>query len=204
MDKLAYKSAATKCFYGVIAFAVLGIVGSAITAFCLDAIAMSMLSGSLPWYLIVIPVLTAACYIYFIIGLSALAKAVDANDTAAVKKLRVAAILTFITTLCGFLPYLILMSGSLAGSGFMTVALAIVGIIAIIFNFIGYVKLKKSETFPGRKGANLIFIAMIISLVASVFAIIPVVKMIASIASMAVLIMMIIGWLQIKNAEVAE
>lgn len=193
MDKVAYKSASTKVFYGVLAYSILGILSGILTSVAAAEIASALVfGGSLPWWYFVMPILVAAGYVVYFIGLGGLVKVLEEADAVAMKKVRLAAILSIIGTICGLIP---VAGGIIAG---------ILGIIAIVFNFIGFVALKKSETFPGKKGANIIFIAMIISLCGAVLSIIPVINIVGMIANIVAFVMTIVGWYMIMKAEVPE
>ena len=193
MDKVAYKSAAAKVFYGVLCYSVLGIVSGILTVVAAAQIAAALVfGGSLPWWYFVMPILIAAGYVFYFIGLGGLITVLNEPDAAAMKKVRIAAILSLIGTLLSLIP--------VAGS----ILAGILGIVAIVFNFIGFVALKKSETFPGKKGADIIFIAMIIALCGGVLSIIPVINVIGMIANLVAFVMTIVGWYMIMKAEVPE
>ena len=193
MDKVAYKSAATKVLCGVLGYSVFGILSGILSVVAAAEIAAAIVfGGSLPWWYFVLPILIAAAYVVYFIGLNGLVKVLNDADAAAMKKVKVAAILSLVGAICGLIP--------VAGS----IIAGILGIIAIVFNFIGFVALKKSETFPGKKGANIIFIAMIISLCGAVVSLIPVIGVIGLIANIVAFVMTIVGWYMIMKADVAE
>jgi len=60
----------------------------------------------------------------------------------------------------------------------------------------------REHSFSGAKGAKLVFIATIIGIVGAVIG--AFVSIVSEIVAIAVVVMTIIGWIQIKNADVVE
>ena len=217
MDKLAYKNAVNKVFMAVLIVAILGVLASIFSAFIATTAALDMtqaivMGTSMPFTgllsVLILPLLVVAANIYFVVCLGGLAKAVHENDVPAVKKLRTATILSIISSIVGLCIFLVILSGSLTAIATMGavigIACAVLSIIAYIFTLISYSKLKASETFPGKDGAKLLFIAAIIALCCGVVGAIPFLGVIGGLGAIAAMVLNIVGWIKIKNSEVAE
>ena len=217
MDKLAYKNAVNKVFMAVLIVAILGVLASIFSAFIATTAALDMtqaivMGTSMPFTgllsVLILPLLVVAANIYFVVCLGGLAKAVHENDVPAVKKLRTATILSIISSIVGLCIFLVILSGSLTAIATMGavigIACAVLSIIAYIFTLISYSKLKASETFPGKDGAKLLFIAAIIALCCGVVGAIPFLGVIGGIGAIVAMVLNIVGWVKIKNSEVAE
>ena len=217
MDKLAYKNAVNKVFMAVLIVAILGVLTSIFSAFIATTAALDMtqaivMGTSMPFTglltVLILPLLVVAANIYFVICLGHLANAVHENDVPAVKKLRTAMILSIISSIIGLCIFLVILSGSLTAIATMGavigIACAVLSIIAYIFELIAYSKLKASETFPGKDGAKLLFIAAIIALCCGVVGAIPFLGVIGGIGAIVAMVLNIVGWVKIKNSEVAE
>lgn len=217
MDKLAYKNAVNKVFMSLVIYVVVSILSTIMATFVATSatvdLTAAIISGT-SWPIgalltvLICPLLSVAAYIYYYMCLGGLANAVHENDVPAVKKLRSAALLSLIGTLIGMCIFLVILSGSLTFIGVMSVVILlaslVLAIISYIFTLIGYSKLKNSETFPGKDGAKLLFVASILALCGSVVAAIPFIGVVGGLASLVALVLMIVGWLKIKNSEVAE
>lgn len=217
MDKLAYKNAVNKVFMAVLIVAILGVLTSIFSAFIATTAALDMtqaivMGTSMPFTglltVLILPLLVIAASIYYVVCLGHLAKAVHENDVPAVKKLRSAIILSVISSIIGLCIFLVILSGSLTAIATMGavigIACAVLSIIAYIFTLIAYSKLKASETFPGKDGAKLLFISAIIALCCGVVGAIPFLGVIGGIGAIVAMVLNIVGWLKIKNSEVAE
>jgi len=217
MDKLAYKNAVNKVFMAVLITAILGILSSIFTSFIAATASLELgaaiASGaSMPFLpllsVLIIPLIVVVANIYYFITLGGLANAVHENDAPAVKKLRSAVLLSLISSLIGLCIFLVLLSGDLTVIGTLTIVIGlaclVLTVIAYIFTLIAYSRLKKSETFPGKDGAKLLFIAAIIALCCGVVGAIPFLGVIGGIGAIVSLILNIVGWVKIKNSEVAE
>ncbi len=217
MDKLAYKNAVNKVFMAVLIVAILGVLTSIFSAFIATTAALDMtqaivMGSSMPFTglltVLILPLLVIAASIYYVVCLGGLAKAVHENDVPAVKKLRTAIILSVISSIIGLCIFLVILSGSLTAIATMGavigIACAVLSIIAYIFTLIAYSKLKNSETFPGKDGAKLLFVAAIIALCCGVVGAIPFLGVVGGIGSIVAMVLNIVGWVKIKNSEVAE
>jgi hypothetical protein len=77
----------------------------------------------------------------------------------------------------------------------------IVYLIAVILLLVGYNKLKNSSTFPGGKGASVLFVAMILIVVGWVLDFIPLIgDWLEALLTIIAYIMTLSGWNKIKNA----
>ena len=217
MDKLAYKNAVNKVFMAVLITAILGILSSIFTSFIAATASLELGAAiaagtSMPFLpllaVLIIPLIVVAANIYYFITLGGLVNAVHENDVPAVKKLRSAVLLSLIASLVGICIFLVLLSGDLTVIGTLSIviglAVAVLSIIAYIFTLISYSKLKASETFPGKDGAKLLFIGAIIALCCGVVGAIPFLGVIGGLGTIAAMVLNIVGWIKIKNSEVAE
>ncbi len=129
-------------------------------------------------------------YAAFIVRLDDLSLIVNDNDAQFVKKIRLGMILYVVAMALAFIP---------VAGGILT---ALVSIVAFVLLLLAYMNLKKSETFPetGRKGANTLFLAMILGVVAGVFFIIPIVgAILGGILLIVCFVMNILGWKKIAE-----
>ncbi|MBO7652435.1 MAG: hypothetical protein J6S84_06975 [Bacteroidales bacterium] len=217
MDKLAYKNAVNKVFMSVVIVVVVGILSSIFSAFIATGAAVDMtqaivMGTSMPFTgilsVLILPILVICASIYQVICLGGLANAVHENDVPAVKKLRSAIILSIISSVIGLCIFLVILSGSLTAIATLSIVIGlaclVLSVIAYIFTLIAYSKLKASETFPGKDGAKLLFIAAIIALCCGVVSAIPFLGVIGGIGAIVAMVLQIVGWLKIKNSEVAE
>lgn len=217
MDKLAYKNAVNKVFMSLVIYVAVSILSTIMATFVATSASVDLATalvsgGSWPigalFAVLICPLLSIAAYIYYYICLGGLANAVHENDVPAVKKLRSAVILSIISSVIGMCIFLVILSGSLTAIATMSIVIGlaclVLSVIAYIFTFIAYSKLKASETFPGKDGAKLLFIAAIIALCCGVVGAIPFLGVIGGIGAIVAFVLQIVGWLKIKNSEVAE
>lgn len=126
-------------------------------------------------------------------GLSQFGNILEPADSTAIGKVRTGAILLIVAAVVDFIPFL----GWVGG---------ILNIIAYILMLIGFSALKGSTTFPeiAKKGANLLFVSMILLLVGAGIGFIPLVGGIFKmILNPVAFILMMVGWMRIKNAITA-
>lgn len=125
----------------------------------------------------------AAGFMGMIIRLKDLAEKSTEEDAAAIKKLQLGALLYIVGLGVRMIPVV----GWIIGP--------IVLVVAFVFMLLGYMALKKSETFPYKEAMGLPFIAAILGVVAAVFKIIPVVgTTIGNILLIAAFILLLLGW----------
>jgi uncharacterized membrane protein len=128
-------------------------------------------------------------FILFFIGLGQLKDEMDDTGKGAIKLLITAAIIGIVGLVISFIPLV----GIVAG---------IIYLAAYIIELIAFIKLKKSTTLgeTGKKGVNLLFIAIIVTLVGGVFGLLPLVGgIITKIISLAAFVLILFGWLKVQE-----
>lgn len=147
----------------------------------------------LGWIGDICDIAVVAGFMGMFIRLKDLAENSNAEDAAAIKKLQFGALLHIVGIGVRMIPAI----GWIVGP--------IVLIVAFVFMLLGYMALKKSESFPYKNAMGLPFIAAIIGVVAAVFKIIPVVgTTIGNILLIAVFILLLLGWKKTTAAPVTE
>ena len=144
------------------------------------------------WIVNIANVCVAAGYIAFFIRLKDMQLLVDSTDDQFAKYLCNGVLIHILSIMLRFIPVV----------GWILGPIAI--IVSCVLMLLGYNGLKKSETFPGKDGMKMLFIAMIIGIVGGVFGIIPVVgTIIAGICFIIEFVMVILGWKKVAET-VAE
>lgn len=126
--------------------------------------------------------------VLYLIGLGKLTKSLDAVGMAGASKLKIAVWLGIVGAIFGIIP---LLGAIIAG---------IFGIIAFIFEFLGYTSLMKSDPLhqQGRDGAKTLRLSMIIMVIAAIIGIIPLLgSTIAGIIAIVALWFIYQGWTKI-------
>lgn len=120
-------------------------------------------------------------------GLLLLRQDMDANGCIGVSRLKTAIQLGIISVVIGFIPLL----GSIVAG--------ILGIIAFIFEFMGYSALKESGVIQdiGREGAGKLRLSMIIAVIATVIGFIPLMGIVEGILNIIALWFVFKGWTMI-------
>lgn len=182
MENFTWKTTTKQIFTGVMLYSLCGLFDGFVDVmdFIFDGF-WGVLSTILSLAIIV-------GYILYFIGLKNFKYVVKEPDAPVVNKIYKSVILVIIGCVVGFIP---LIGGFVSG---------ILNIIAFIMMMIAYNKLRKSPTFPelARKGASLLFTAMILSIIGAVFGIIPLVgAIIAAIFNIISFIMVLVGWKRI-------
>lgn len=132
----------------------------------------------------------AAGFMGMYLRLQDLAEKSAAEDAAALKKLQLGALLYIVGIGARMIPVV----GWIFGP--------IVMVVAFVFMLLGYMALKKSESFPYKDAMNLPFIAAIIGIVAAIFKIIPVVgTTIGNILLIATFVLLLVGWKKVTDAQ---
>lgn len=151
----------------------------------------NMLPG-LGWLVDICNVCVIAGFIAFFLRLKDMGAMLEGADADAVKKL-----------VNGVLLYILaLMLGSIIVVGWILGPIAIVA--SCVFMLLGYNALKKSETFPGKDGMGLLFIAMIIGIVGGVLDIIPGIgAILGGICYIVEFVLVLLGWKKVAT-PVAE
>ena len=144
------------------------------------------------WLVNVCNICVAAGFIAFFIRLKDMQLLVDVADATSAKYLCNGVLIHILAIMLRFIPAV----------GWILGPVAI--IVSCVFMLLGYNGLKKSETFPGKDGMKMLFIAMIIGIVGGVFGIIPVIgTIIAGICFIVEFVMVILGWKKVAE-PVAE
>lgn len=123
--------------------------------------------------------------VLYLIGLGKFSQSLDADGQAGASKLKIAVWLGIVGAVFSLIP---LLGAIVAG---------IFGIIAFIFEFLGYTNLMKSDPLhqQGRDGAKTLRLSMIIMIIAAVFGIIPLAgSIIAGILTLVALWFIYKGW----------
>lgn len=195
-NQALWKQETSKMFYGVLLFTLLGSIASIVDLFSMMRSLGSLMSGesSTPWGSYIVRALILAGYALFFVGLNGWLKQLTNQEQVLVKKIKIAVILNLVAVVCFFIP--------VAGK-YIT---AIINIVAWVLYLQAYSGLRDSATFPelARKGAKSLRTATILGIVAAIIGIIPIIKFITFIFDITVMIMLIIGWNNIKNAQVAQ
>ena len=146
----------------------------------------------LGWFVDMFNFCVVAGFIAFFIRIKDMAVLVDDADAAAAKKLS-----------NGVLVYILsLILGEIIGIGWLLGPIAV--IVSCVLMLLGYSALKKSETFPGKDGMKMLFIAMILGIIGGVFDIIPGIgAIIGGIFYIIEFVMVLLGWKKVAT-PVAE
>ena len=143
----------------------------------------------LGWLGNVCNVLVCVGYIAFYLRLKDMEALVEDVDAPAVKKLTIGVLLYILALMLNAFPALV--------SGILF-ALAVVA--SSVFMLLGYIALMKSETFPGKDGMKLLFIAMIIGIVGGVLNIIPLIgSILGGICYIAEFVLVLLGWKKVAT-----
>ncbi|MBP5643209.1 MAG: hypothetical protein J6X10_03110 [Bacteroidales bacterium] len=158
------------------------------------------LFGMIPlmgWLADICNILVVAGFIAFFIRIKDLTALVGENDIDGMNKVK-NGILIYILAL--MLKKITVIGWVLGPIGF---------IVSCVFLLLGYNALKKSETFPGKDGMKLLFIAMIIGIVGGVLAIIPALgTILGGICFIVEFVLVLLGWkkvaIPVEEARVEE
>lgn len=125
--------------------------------------------------------------VMYLMGLGRLRQSLDEAGTGGVSKLKIAVWLGIVGAVVGVIPLL------------GTIVAGILGIVAFIFEFLGYSALMKSEPLheEGRDGAGKLRISMIVMVVAAVVGFIPLMGIVAGILTLVALWFIFQGWSKI-------
>ena len=127
--------------------------------------------------------------ILFFIGLKKLKDGLDEAGQGAVKMLNIAIIISIIGLVIDLIP----MMGLVA---------SIVFLVAFIFELLGFLKLKKSESIGevGKSGVTYLIIAMLLGILTSIIGIVPFLgSVVGTVLSLIALIFVFFGWLKIQE-----
>ena len=181
-EKITKWNLTTEAIYkNVMLFAIAGMVS-----------ALFSIIPMMGWLVNIANVCVAAGYIAFFIRLKDMQLLVNEADAPFAKYLCNGVLIHILAIMLRFIPAI----------GWILGPLAI--IVSCVFMLLGYNGLKKSETFAGKEGMKMLFIAMIIGIVGGVFGIIPVVgTIIAGICFIVEFVMVLLGWKKVAE-PVAE
>ena len=144
------------------------------------------------WMTKVCNIAVIAGYVAFYLRLKDMELLSEPNDAPAVKKICIGALLYILGLMLTEIPVVGWILGPIAY------------LISFIFMLLGYSALKKSETFPGKDGMKLLFIASIIGLVAAVFGLIPLLgTVVAGILYIVVFVLVLLGWKKVATPVTA-
>lgn len=195
-----WKSSTKSIFNGVLLYSICGIVAAALGGIMALTATAGLAAGSagalgaaagLGVLSFIALVLVLVGYIIYFLGVGKFRDAVDEADKPYAQKIYMGIIVIIAGVVISLIP-VIGVIGKIAN------------IVAFILMFLAYQGLKESQTFPelARKGANVLYWAMIISVISVVLGWIPVLNVIGGICQIASFIMIFIGWGKIKNAQV--
>ncbi|MCH5334237.1 MAG: hypothetical protein J1D86_00335 [Alistipes sp.] len=199
MDALNWKLTTKKIYQGVLLFSLCGVAKQVLAPFLTaNAVAAfangSSSSSSLTMVNALLTIAIIAGYVLFFLGIQGFQNVTEQNDVPHVKRLYVATILLIISYVLSFIPIINFICW-------------ILNLVAFILMLLAYSALKKSPTFPAlaRKGASLLFIAMILDIVAAVFGLIPLLGLIVKVPlDIVAFVLVLIGWKRISDADVNE
>lgn len=140
------------------------------------------------WLSNVCDVLVVAGFVAFYIRIKDLAELVDEADKDAMKKLITGIMVYILALMLENTP--ILVSWILGPIGV---------IVSCVFMLLGYNALKKSATFPGKEGMNLLFIAKIVGIVGGVLSIIPLIGVLGGICYIVMFVLVLLGWKKVAE-----
>lgn len=125
--------------------------------------------------------------IIYLIGLGKLKQSLDAEGMTGASRLKIAVWLGIVAAIFGIIPLL------------GTIIAGIIGIVAFIFEFLGYSSLMKSDPLHqlGRDGAKTLRISMIIMVIATLIGIFPLTGMVVGIITLVALWFIYKGWTNI-------
>lgn len=127
--------------------------------------------------------------ILFFMGLKKFKDGLDEHGQAAVKLLNIAIIIGIVGLVIDLVP------------GFGLFA-SIIFVAAFIFELLGFLKLKHSETIGsiGQSGVTLLLVAMVLAILTSIIGIVPFLgSAVGSVLSLGALILVFFGWLKIQE-----
>ncbi|MBR5352598.1 MAG: hypothetical protein IK126_02715 [Bacteroidales bacterium] len=188
MNTNNYKTATTKIFYGVLGLSIFSVIGGFVSVAALAA----SIAGESAWYAFVVPILNVLCYVYYFIGLGDLYKEFSGPTYDNLKKVRTAAILSIVGTICTMIP----VAGNIING--------VLAIIAAILCIQAYGYLRNAGDFPGTAGAKTLYTATILQIIAAILCIIPLIGIVGAIMNIIVFVMIIVGWAKVKNAPINQ
>ncbi len=132
--------------------------------------------------------------ILFFMGLKNLKDALDEAGQGAVKMLNISIIIGIVGLVIDLIP----------GLGLFA---SVIFVVAFIFELIGFLKLKNSESIGeiGKSGVTFLLVAMVLAILTSIIGIIPFLgSIVGAVLSLAALIFVFFGWLKIQEGLIEK
>lgn len=125
--------------------------------------------------------------IMYLIGLGKLKQSLDADGMTGASRLKIAVWLGIVAAIIGLIPLL------------GTIVAGIIGIVAFIFEFLGYTSLMKSDPLhqQGRDGAKTLRWSMIIMMIATFIGFFPLTGIVVGLIALIALVFIYKGWTKI-------
>jgi len=205
MDIMSYKSAVIKAYNGVLAAILITVFTSVFEAFLLSYLQSDDVKL---WFLVVFSIITAAAWIFFMLGLGAVNRVLEnSGDIGAIKKLQVACCINVIVYLLLAIIYCMTINAinsynidSVNLYGTVEIFVKVFVVVAYILNVVGYVTLKKSITFPETGGINKLLFSSILLIVGTLMLLFRYINIVGFIILIIASALYILGWLKIKNS----
>ena len=192
---LLWKSSVNKAFYGYLAYTLLGGVVGAIVSLASGAAGVaSLVSGGSGASLagpIIVSILALAGYVYYYLGIKGMRdSAVDTQMAEGTANVYKGAMLGLVGVIVKIIPVI----------GFVGTIISIIG---FIYMMMGFNKLRKlSLTGLAAKGAQQLWLMMVLTIVGAVLGFIPLAgSVLKMICSLAVLFYTFFGWKNFSNSE---
>ena len=205
MDIMSYKSAVTKAYNGVLAAILVTFFSSVFEAFLLSYFQSDNVKL---WFLVVFSIITAAAWLFFMLGLSAIKRVLEnSGDVGAVRKLQVACCINVIVYLMLAIVYYLTINAINSYNidnvnlyGIVEILVKVFVVVSYILNVVGYVTLKKSITFPGIDGTNKLLFSSILLIAGTLMLLFKYINILGFIILIIAYALYILGWLNIKNS----
>lgn len=196
LNVAGWKVSTSKIFNGVLLFSLSGIVGGVISAI----LTLAGAPGIALWVAALAGVASILGYVFYIQGLNGLQAILQGEDASAISKVKTAAILLIIGAIVTVVLSVIPILGTVVGG----IISGVLNLIGCILSVIAFSSLKKSATFPAAAmgGVSKLFTAYVLNLISYGLILTVILAVVAPILSLVAFIMIIIGWSNIKNAEV--
>lgn len=192
-----WKESVNKAFYGFLTYTLLsGIVGGIVAMTAGAAGVASILNGGGGGALlgpVIVGILALAGYVYYFLGIKGMKEsAVGTSMEEGTAKLYTGALVCLVGAIVSIIPGIKFIGG-------------IVDIVGFVLMMIAFNKLRQLSLSPlAAKGAQQLWLMMVLSLVSAVLGIIPVVgNILSTILSLVILVLSFLGWKNFSNSELA-
>lgn len=191
-----WKISTAKIFNGVLLFSFSGIIGG-ILGFILK---WAGAPGAAMWIGVLVGIATIVGYVLYLQGLGSLQRILQVEDAAAIGKVKIAAILLIIGAILVVLFSIVPFVGTIVGG----IISGILSLIGCILNVLAFSSLKKSATFPAgaMAGISKLYLAYVLNLINYALILTVILAVVAPILSLIAFILILLGWANVKNAEV--